>query len=471
MLLLALLSLVSGPPAVGQARHCAVIDNPNPHVDGRFGYALEVLDFDRDGILDLAVGAPHGHGSSSGESGVAYVFYGPLSESSSFDVLVSHQPQAGDRYGWDLVAADVDGDGFEELAVSAPRAALNGIADRGYVDVWTWSDAPVPFARLTSKFASNRERFGTSLAAGNFMGGRGIEIAVGAPRAYDPGADLASGAVSLFRFQGDVARERRIYNPQATHDTNSFGHDLTSADWNADGRTDLIVSAIFNHVHINQVAYRFAGQAFVFESPVSTASATLQNPTPWFDEPILPGQPIPGCAYQRFGMSIAAGDLDQDGHAEVMVGAPRKDDREGVCDAGKAFVFSGAHWASPLDQNAAFAERPSPVEDDKVGYRVLTANLIGGPEPDLIVGSLSAERAHVIMAWRGSEVVGEQGNLETPHGAWVLPADHGPHSMGGLVAANLDGLGRDELIVGDFDHSVPNIQHAGRVIITCWEDN
>ncbi|KAH0506714.1 Phosphatidylinositol-glycan-specific phospholipase D [Microtus ochrogaster] len=75
---------------------------------GRFGSALAVLDFNKDGLPDLAVGAPS-------------VGSGQLTYNDTYCNL-----------GWTLLAADVDGDGQPDLVISSPFAPGGG-KQRGIV--------------------------------------------------------------------------------------------------------------------------------------------------------------------------------------------------------------------------------------------------------------------------------------------------------------------------------------------------
>jgi hypothetical protein len=93
---------------------------------------------------------------------------------------------------------------------------------------------------------------------------------------------------------------------------NDFGEEVAAADFDGDGRTELVVSA----PSVNQVfLYR--------EDPAAPGT---------FTERVFTG---PG---NGFGVSLAIGDLDGDDQPELVVGAPRAN-ADNVRNAGAVYVF------------------------------------------------------------------------------------------------------------------------------------
>ena len=98
-----------------------------PGADDGFGSALAVGDFDRDGHDDLAVGVPgEDLGSDPPEegAGAVHVLYGAgdgLSGNGSQFVTQGSRAEAGDGFGHALAAGDLDLDGYDDLAIGAPR--------------------------------------------------------------------------------------------------------------------------------------------------------------------------------------------------------------------------------------------------------------------------------------------------------------------------------------------------------------
>ena len=110
----------------------------------QFGYCLAAGDFDADGDIEIVVGAPGLTDSVAGtHAGGVYVF-----RLSALDTLSADAPAATlaewtiagsgyrGRFGSAVAVADLDGDGFDDLAVGAPGAGRDGAIARGEVSVY-----------------------------------------------------------------------------------------------------------------------------------------------------------------------------------------------------------------------------------------------------------------------------------------------------------------------------------------------
>ena len=91
------------------------IANPNTAADA-FGTSLAAGDFDGDGALDLAIGAP---GENNG-AGKVYVAYLNSDGTVKSLINITNSNTAADAFGTSLAAGDFDGDGALDLAIGAP---------------------------------------------------------------------------------------------------------------------------------------------------------------------------------------------------------------------------------------------------------------------------------------------------------------------------------------------------------------
>lgn len=184
---------------------------------GLFGGALASADFGRSNQADLAVGAP-GY-LIEGRTGAVSVFYG-----SSYGVVPAeselwHRGTLGLpstavplRFGHSLAAADFNGFSQADLAIGAHHDRSHDTLRAGSVAVVYGSPiglrvsgsiatAPQLLTRRTFVNVQPRvdDRFGSAIAAGNFGGGPGADIAVSAPGvdSGDTAAQVDTGAIYL----------------------------------------------------------------------------------------------------------------------------------------------------------------------------------------------------------------------------------------------------------------------------------
>jgi hypothetical protein len=193
----------------------------------RLGEALALGDFDGDGQLDLAAGAP---GAADGR-GQALVLFGPLPDPLPLAGAAVAMITGGPRQflGGALAVADADGDGRSELVVGAAGvAAAPGLPDTsagavvilGGLQRGQRVDAPAP--ALTGPLGG--ARLGLALDA------RGGWLAAAAPGA---GQVLAARLDDLI-----AARQDRLVTWSSA--APGFGAALLLTDEEADGRLELV---------------------------------------------------------------------------------------------------------------------------------------------------------------------------------------------------------------------------------------
>jgi hypothetical protein len=213
---------------------------PGPILSGsqggdHFGTALDGgFDFDNDGFDDLAVGAPDNPGAGQ-RAGQVLLFRGGASPSTTPAATLPGE-QAEDQFGRSVRrAGDVNNDGFGDVVVGAPQPFASN-AGRAYV-ILGRGDGGTP-VRLTLAGTLGGSRFGWSVAGGGDLDGDGFDdVAVGAPR-HNFGA-ANSGAVFVFRGGAPMnAVSDAQVGGRAAGD--EMGTSVTIAgDWNRDGRSDL----------------------------------------------------------------------------------------------------------------------------------------------------------------------------------------------------------------------------------------
>ena len=86
-----------------------------------------------------------------------------------------------------------------------------------------------------------------------------------------------------------------------------------------------------------------------------------------------------------FGYSVAAGDIDGDGRADIAIGVPKENVGRRV-DAGAVHVIYGDGYQHDFTQNTSGVKGVS-EKGDLLGWSVMIENVTGDHLPDLIIGS------------------------------------------------------------------------------------
>ncbi len=271
-------------------------------------------DVDGDGYADVIAGAM---ASSSRAYGLASVYRGSAAGLVTASPTTLTSPTAGTNFGSRVAGGgDVDGDGFDDVAVSASDYS----SATGRVYVYTGGPAGVDTAAAATLTGdSTSSYYGLGLAIAGDTDGDGYDDPVVGAYYY---GSLTGRLYEYAGAAGGVSTAARATVDGV--DESWFGWAVAgTGDVDADGYDDVIVGAFD------------AGRAYVFHgaaSGLSTAATTT-----------LHGD----AADVLFGVAVAgAGDVNADGYADVIVG-----DSGWSTSAGRALVFHGA--ATGVDPTVA----------------------------------------------------------------------------------------------------------------------
>ena len=322
-----------------------------------FGDALAVGDFNGDGFDDLAIGLPFESVGALLAAGSVHVLPGSATGLTAAGDQLWTQDSGGiagsaaqpDQFGAALVAADFNGDGFDDLAIGVPGEDVGGVDGAGGVNLLYGSAGGLSnvgdqlWTQGTAGVANDPEtgdQFGAALAAGDFNGDGFADLAVGVP-IEDLGAVADAGGVHvLFGAAGGLGAAGDQFWTQDTAGIagtaeagDEFGAVLAVGDFNGDGFDDLAVGVPEEGLGVLSAA----GAVHVIFG--SASGLTNANDQIWTQDIAgVLGQAETG---DRFGSALIVGDYDGDGFDDLAIGVPGED-LDDINGAGGAVVLYGS---------------------------------------------------------------------------------------------------------------------------------
>jgi hypothetical protein len=311
---------------------------------------------------------------------------------------------AGARLGSALFAADIDGDGADELLVTEPGG---GEAGAGAVHLLTggalrsvWGAAVVTDLRTASIFGEAPGWSPAGLAVADTDGDGAAELIIGAAQADGPGTDLPqAGRLYLVPARGvlegrsvDLAPNEFVAGVTAR---GFLGRSVSAGDIDYDGIDDLLVSAYGSTAGASRL--EATGEGFVLfggrgdhgaeEAPAAGTGLSAVK----LDGPSVP-RFAGGSSSDLFGLPVLLADLNGDGADDIVASAQYADgpdDDRNAC--GEVYVYWGSlrsvMLAKAATSDLANVTIVGASPEDSIGGSLLVLDLDKDGPRSLIVGA------------------------------------------------------------------------------------
>ncbi|MEW6747843.1 MAG: hypothetical protein AB1486_34405 [Planctomycetota bacterium] len=336
--------------------------NPMDPLHGdEFGYSVTVGDLDRQGFLDVVVGAPRADyvlvQPVTSETGAADVFWNVVKGADQLFrderiYMNDNDRMELDHYGWSVGIGNFgepDNEFFGDVVVGAPDfdvpiegggvttnsgAAHAHYGRQGPLGPTWFCDVSSPqfFDLLIGTHGKVDGGQGTALAVGNYDGDSWDDLAVGSP-GTETGPE---GFVMIYKGDGtQLVSAGAMHEPLINEDDdlgdgtpfNMFGHSLAWADTDGTGQLDLLIGAPTAATGFPSVQ---AGRVFIAHAVAGTV------PWNWELTAVSDGSPQAG---QRFGWAVVRAARKGTSLDDIVAGSPRS--RVLLYqEAGEIFVFN-----------------------------------------------------------------------------------------------------------------------------------
>jgi len=374
----------------GQAGAQAVYIGTGSGINGAgdlYGNSVAQLhDVNGDGINEILVGAP-GSDDNGVDSGTVFVLNG----ANGVIVYEVHGSTAGDELGWSVAnLGDVDNDGIDDFAAGRPGRDFNG-NDAGGVAVYSGDGGGILWSQTWSKAGA---RAGSVVAAAGDVNGDGRgDVLVGAPSYDGPNqfTDKDWGRVVLYSGNNGLP----LKTVTGTAQSERLGAATAGLpDLDGDGVPEFAIGAPGREGGGPIFFFQNAGACDVYSGQPKTLLFSISGSTSNEDcgssvatlgdtdndglKEFVVGRPgwssdrgrvtvhegsigktiktldgLQLSSDDRYGTAVcAAGDVNKDGHVDLIVGAPAT----GTGSGGWSHVISGKDWAQYGDAYNSYAD-------------------------------------------------------------------------------------------------------------------
>ena len=400
---------------------------------GLLGFSVAGGDVDGDGIEDMIIGAYGATPNGRTSAGITYIVCGDTSSvTTPLDLadgpaggvdMVILGAGANDQLGRSVAAADVDGDGIDDIIVGSLLADPGSLLDAGMVyvvyggsvlpDTLDLFDEP---ADLTLLGVANSDNLGTAVAGGDLNGDGFADVIAGAGRtngltgtAYVVYGDSTFAVPDTLDMSENADKSIEIVGV-STGD--NLGNAMATGNLNGDGADDLILGAML----ADPDGIRSGAVYVIYGDTADTTGGFTAINASSADVTVTGG-----AAFDRAGQSVAAGDVNGDGIDDVIIGASAADPA-GMSGAGQVYILYGTLSGDVALPGGADVTISGEAALSSFGWSMAALNLNGDGFADLLIGANAADTPGATRAGQSLVILGDP-QLASQIDLWSTAAD------------------------------------------------
>ena len=474
-------------------------------------------DFNGDGYGDMVIGASGERFGDAIRTGAVTILFGD-SNQLFLDSVILHQGlpnivgenAPNDRFGSRTTYGDFNGDGLDDLIITAPQKDVNGVEDAGMVWVLPGISQGmgiinIAFAFDLSMFIDNNnismgDQWGAMVSAGDFNGDGFEDLAISSPNAnicddddailtvYLYGAsnslcnsDNAGLIVILYGSTDGLQTDRyQVISqttpgiPDASETDDMWGTTMTSGDFNGDKISDLAVGAPGEKYGFFQSA---GAVTVIYGSNEGLNPETSKR----FHQDTFR---VPGRNEEndQWGSTLTSGDFSQDGIDDLIIGSPNESIGQKL-QSGSITVLYGSPDGVSAEKSRRIHQGSFGIDDnnepyDRWGSVLTTGDFNGDYKTDLVIGAPAEGtetlvRTGAITIIPGTTVGLTSRDAKTIHQDEIplnLEVSHADHWGDALAHVDVNGDGKSELLVASSSKSI-GTQFDSGIITLFWGTN
>jgi hypothetical protein len=347
------------PDSMGRFNNFADLVATGEAENNRFGVNVTFGNVNGDGYNDLLVTAPR----YNDWQGKAYLYYGGENIDDKPDKIFTGE-EIGDSFssggGPSAYLADINKDGFDDVIIGA-RKFYNS---KGRVYIFYGGLNMDETADIIIEGHVKNSQFGHSIAVGDLNGDGELDIVIGANK-------FESYRGRAYLYYGPIASDTtvdKIFTGEATDDT--FASSITArGDVDGDGCDDLLIGTLFWPKYTNR------GRAYFYYGGSGTEMDV-------FPDIIFDAE----SGRDNFAVGLDLFDIDNDGYADILVSA--REWGEGAnASQGRAYIYWGSSRET-MDNVADVTFTGEAFTNASFGGNTIYAGHVNSdPYGDIIIGA------------------------------------------------------------------------------------